>query len=220
MSARSSSALDELARKDLRGRLGGGLVLPPEKCGLQSRLCQDVSCAIAFAIVVLVVLTQRLELRLPVERDRERFVQLFCDREFMVFSAGVLDREAANRRFDQMLIRAEEFPFAKQPVIDRSTGQILGYSGVDRFEFEGRSRLEYGYRLTPEARGRGYSTEAGRAMLAEASKTYRGELLAMIDPENHASQSVAHKLGFSFWKQALVDGYLDNLYRLQLGGSH
>jgi RimJ/RimL family protein N-acetyltransferase len=57
-------------------------------------------------------------------------------------------------------------------------------------------------------------------MLAEASKTYRGELLAMIDPENHASQSVAHKLGFSFWKQALVDGYLDNLYRLQLGGSH
>jgi RimJ/RimL family protein N-acetyltransferase len=115
------------------------LVLPPEKCGLQSRLCQDVSCAIAFAIVVLVVLTQRLELRLPVERDRERFVQLFCDREFMVFSAGVLDREAANRRFDQMLIRAEEFPFAKQPVIDRSTGQILGYSGVDRFEFGGEA---------------------------------------------------------------------------------
>jgi RimJ/RimL family protein N-acetyltransferase len=204
-------------RRDLRERLGGGLVLPPEKCGLQSRLWQDVSCAVAFAIVVL---TQRLELRLPVERDRERFVRLFSDREFMVFSTGVLDREAANRRFDQMLILAEEFPFAKQPVIDRSTGQILGYSGVDRFEFEGRSRLEYGYRLAPEARGRGYATEAGRAMLAEASKTYRGELLAMIDPTNHASQSVAHKLGFSFWKQALVDGYLDNLYRLQLGGSH
>jgi len=133
----SSSALDELARKDLRDDSGAGWFCLL-KCGLQSRLCQDVSCAIAFAIVVLVVLTQRLELRLPVERDRERFVQLFCDREFMVFSAGVLDREAANRRFDQMLIRAEEFP-SPAAVIDRSTGQILGYSGVDRFEFEGRS---------------------------------------------------------------------------------
>jgi RimJ/RimL family protein N-acetyltransferase len=169
--------------------------------------------------VVLVVLTQRLELRLPVETDRARLVRLLCDRDFMVFSVGVLDREAANRRFDQMLIRAEEFPFAKQPVIDRSTGEILGYSGVDRFEFEGRSRLEYGYRLVPQARGRGYASEAGRAILAEAAKTYRGEIIAIIDPTNHASQTVAHKLGFSFWKRALVDGYLDDLYRLQVGSS-
>jgi RimJ/RimL family protein N-acetyltransferase len=117
-----------------------------------------------------------------------------------------------------MLIRAEELRFAKQPVIERLTGKILGYSGVDRFEFEGRSRLEYGYRLVPEARGRGYSTEAGRAILADAAKTYQGEILAIIDPANLASQNVAHKLGFSFWKQAVVNGWLDNLYRLEVAG--
>ena len=162
------------------------------------------------------MLTPRLELRLPVEADRHRVVELFCDEEFMVFSAGVLDLEGANRRFDGMLARAGELPFAKQPVIERSTGRIIGYSGVDRFEFEGRSRLEYGYRLVPEARGHGYATEAGRAVLAEAVETFEGEILAIIDPLNHPSQNVARKLGFAFWKEALEDGYPVNLYRLDV----
>jgi RimJ/RimL family protein N-acetyltransferase len=161
-----------------------------------------------------VVLTTRLELRLPVEADRERFVELFGDEEFMAFSDGVLDADAANRRFDRMLVRAKEFSFAKQPIIEQSSGQIIGYSGVDRFEFEGASRLEYGYRLVPEARGRGYATEAGRALMAVATKEYSGEILAIIDPTNFASQAVANKLGFTFWKQAEVNGWLDNLYRL------
>jgi RimJ/RimL family protein N-acetyltransferase len=62
-----------------------------------------------------------------------------------------------------MLARAGELTFAKQPVIERSSGQVVGYAGVDRFVFEGQSRLEFGYRLVPQARGKGYATEAGRA---------------------------------------------------------
>ena len=163
------------------------------------------------------MLTARLEVRLPAEADRERFVELFCDEEFMVFSDGVLDAEAANRRFDGMLVRAAELAFAKQPLIERSTGMIVGYSGVDRFEFEGPSRLEYGYRLVPGARGKGYATEAGRAILDVAATTFQGEILAIIDPANQPSQNVAHKLGFGFWKQALVNDYPCNLYRLEVG---
>jgi RimJ/RimL family protein N-acetyltransferase len=164
------------------------------------------------------VLTVRLELRLPRESDRARFVQLFCDEEFMVFSAGVLTPDAANERFDRMLARGAELTFAKQPVIERTTGIIVGYAGVDWFDFEGRRRLELGYRLVPEARGRGYATEAARAVLGIAAETYRGEILAMIDPTNRASQRVASKLGFTFWKQAVVMGFVDNLYRLRIDG--
>jgi RimJ/RimL family protein N-acetyltransferase len=162
------------------------------------------------------MLTSRLEVRLPVEEDRGRFVQLFCDEGFMVFSAGVLGFDAANRRFDEMLLRAEEFSFAKQPVIELATGTIIGYSGANWFEFEGRNRLEFGYRLVSEARGRGYATEASQAVLAKSLGTFRGEMLAFIDERNHASQNVARKLGFQFWKAAIVAGYLDNVYRLQI----
>jgi RimJ/RimL family protein N-acetyltransferase len=163
------------------------------------------------------VSTPRLELRLPVEADRTRFVELFCDEEFMVFSSGVLTADAANARFDEMLERGAELAFAKQPVIERSTGTILGYAGVNWFEFEGARRLEFGWRLAPDARGKGYATEASRAVLDIAVATFRGEILAMIDPRNHASLAVARKLGFAFWKQAVVDGFLDDIYRLQVG---
>lgn len=161
------------------------------------------------------VLTARLELRKPVEADRARFVELFTDAEFMVFSS-ILDWDGANRRFDHMVNLAEELTFAKQPIIERSTGQIVGYCGVDRIEFEGETRLEYGYRLIPAARGRGYATDAGQALLARAADTFRGEILAIIAPANRPSKRVAQKLGFAFWKQAHVDGDLDDLYRLRL----
>lgn len=160
--------------------------------------------------------TERLELRPPQEADRARFVELFCDDDFMVFSSGVLDEGAANARFDQMLARAAEIPFAKQPIIERATGTIVGYAGVDTFEFEGQPRLEFGWRLATAARGRGYATEATKAVLKIANGSYEGEILAMIDPRNVSSQHVARKVGFQFWKEAVVDGYLDRLYRLRV----
>jgi RimJ/RimL family protein N-acetyltransferase len=49
-----------------------------------------------------------------------------------------------------------------------------------------------------------------------AEETFSGEILAMIDPRNVPSQRVARNLGFVFWKQAAVDGFLDNLYRRQV----
>jgi RimJ/RimL family protein N-acetyltransferase len=164
-----------------------------------------------------IVLTPRLEVRLPVESDRGRFVELFGDEAFMVFSGGVLGPDAAQRRFDEMLVRAQELSFAKQPVIDRATGVIIGYAGVDWFDFERERWLEFGWRLVPEARGNGYATEASRAVLARAGETFQGQLLAMIDPRNQASQNVAGKLGFTFWKVATIDGFEDRLYRLEVG---
>src|ERR1022692_3638601 len=67
------------------------------------------------------VVTSRLEVRPPSEADRDRFVELFCDEDFMVFS-GVLTEEAANRRFDHMVEICEVGPFSKQPIVGRGDG--------------------------------------------------------------------------------------------------
>lgn len=160
------------------------------------------------------LVTDRLIVRLPVEDDRERFVELFCDEEFMIFSGGVMNEADANGRFDGMLERAAEVPFAKQPVIERSSRLILGYTGANRFEFEGEQRWEWGYRLIPEVRGKGYATEAGRALVEVARRSFEGEILAMIDPRNDASKNVIAKLGFTWWKRDYVNGWLDDLYRI------
>jgi RimJ/RimL family protein N-acetyltransferase len=161
-----------------------------------------------------VITTARLQVRPPRESDRARFVEFFRDDEFMVFYPRRFTAEEASDHFDHMLAVCEAVPFGKQPVIELSSGAIVGYTGVDYVVFEDETWLEWGYRLTAEARGRGYATEAGQALLAKAHRTYSGELLAIIDRENLASQNVCRKLGFTYWKQAPVFGDVKNLYRL------
>jgi hypothetical protein len=78
---------------------------------------------------------------------RARFVELFCDDDLMVSSAGVLTTDAAHDRFDEMWIRGAELAFAKQPVVEQSTRMIVGCAGVNWFDFEGRRRLQFGYQL-------------------------------------------------------------------------
>ena len=164
------------------------------------------------------LVTSRLEVRPPRELDRGRFVELFCSDDFMIFSGQARSVAAAHGRFDHMLAMCEVVPFAKQPIVERESGLVVGYTGVDYFTFEGEDRLEWGYRLMPESRGLGYATEASLALLARARKTFSGELLAIINPANHASQKVCQKLGFAFLRQVPVDnGDIANFYTLALG---
>ena len=135
----------------------------------------------------------------------------------MVFYPSVLTEQEATDRFDHMVAVCQAIPFGKQPVVELTSGFVVGYTGVDYFEFEGKTWLEWGYRLVPECRGRGFATEASQALLAKAHRTYAGELLAIIAPKNRASQNVCRKLGFTFWKQAPVHGYMANLYTLPIG---
>jgi RimJ/RimL family protein N-acetyltransferase len=145
--------------------------------------------------------TDRLTVRLPVEDDRARFVQMFTDPAFTVFADSPHDVESAHARFDHMLLMADSIPYAKQPVIVRSSGAIVGYTGVGSVVLDGIDRLEWGWRLVPEARGRGYATEATSALLAAADRHDDGEMLCLIAPDNHASRSVADKVGFQWWRR-------------------
>ena len=161
--------------------------------------------------------SERLEVRLPLEADRARFVELFCDDDFMVFSGDAYDAASASARFDEMLVRAAEMPFAKQPIIERTSGMVVGYAGVNWCEFEGDRWLEFGWRLVREARGRGYATEASRAVLDLAATTFGGEFLCIIDPANTPSRRVADKLGFTYWKRSTWDGDVVDLLRVRPG---
>jgi RimJ/RimL family protein N-acetyltransferase len=161
-----------------------------------------------------VVTTARLQVRPPEETDRDRFVELFRDPDFMVFYPDVYTEAEASDRFDHMMAVCQDIPFGKQPVIERSTGRVVGYTGVDYIDFEGKTWLEWGWRLVRQCRGLGYATEASAALLAKARAAYTGELLVITAPANIPSQNVGRKLGFTFWKQAPVYGDLCNLYTL------
>ena len=152
-------------------------------------------------IVIMSTETSRLTIRAPVESDRPRFVELFTDEAFTVFSDGVHDVESANARFDRMLALANVVPYAKQPVIERATGIIVGYTGAGTVVFDGLDRLEWGWRFVPDARGRGFATEATTALLQVADVHDDGEMLCIIAIDNLPSRRVADKVGFRWWQR-------------------
>ena len=147
-----------------------------------------------------------------VESDRTRFVELFTDPAFMVFF-GVQSVESAHRYVDHLLLVNAQVPFAKQPIIVRESGAIVGYAGVDWFDLDGKQELEFGYRLVKDARGVGYATEASLLLLETARATFGGPIYALIHEANTASISTIGKIGFEYWKPGRIDGALRSLYR-------
>ena len=161
----------------------------------------------------------RISLRAPTEDDRDTFVRLFGDPEFMVFhSHGAMHLDAANARFDRMLRMADELHCSKRPVVERATGELVGYAGFDVMEFEGAQWLELGYRLIRSARGKGYATEACATILAQASLLFGGEVLGVVDPANSASKRVLDKVGFRYWKRATIGDDEVDVYHRELDG--
>ncbi len=150
--------------------------------------------------------TDRLLLRPAVEADRPRMLELFTDPAFTVYSDEANDLASANTRFDRLVALADAVPYAKQPVIEKASGLILGYTGVGTVLFDGIDRLEWGWRLDTAARGKGYATEATAALLGVADAVDDGEMLCLIDPANSPSRRVADKVGFRYWQRYVWPG--------------
>ncbi len=81
-------------------------------------------------------------------------------------------------------------------VIDPTTGRVIGDIGFHEPWGDGRTSVEVGYSLVPEARGFGYATEACAAVICWTfAHTSVARIIAQIDPANAASLRVAAKLG-------------------------
>ena len=80
-------------------------------------------------------------------------------------------------------------------ISNKSTGDFLGLTLL--LYTDDRTEVEFGYRLLPRFWGRGYATEAGRAVVNHAfGDLGLTALCAIIHPNNTASGAVAEKLGF------------------------
>ena len=163
------------------------------------------------------ILTDRLDIRPPVDPDQERFVELFGDEEFMK-GLGTLAGEKADQRFRQMIERCTEHPYGEQALIKRDTRTIIGYTGAAPWNDIGIARLEFNYRLVRCERGQRYGTEACGALLDLWKQIDGGEIFARIDRCNTASKKLAIRLGFarvSSREEILDDGTRREIYQLE-----
>ncbi|QFI36766.1 GNAT family N-acetyltransferase [Moritella marina ATCC 15381] len=151
--------------------------------------------------------TERLILRKFVESDEEAVVTLLKDADFMVYSpTGAMKQSQAESRFELLLNAFKNHGIGKLAVIELSTNDLIGYCGIESFEYNNNAAVELGYRLKLSARGKGYAFEASEAILVLAAELGYKNVLALTEPENTASQHILFKLGFESCEQGVYQG--------------
>lgn len=93
----------------------------------------------------------------------------------------------------------QENGIGRWAVIEKSTGNFIGWTGLKRMTVQVNNHLNYydlGYRFIKKYWGKGYATETAIATLIHGFKTMNLEAIyAMVDIENHASRRVLEKVG-------------------------
>lgn len=161
--------------------------------------------------------TDRLFLRHFHILDSETMVQVFCDPEVMRFSDGIKNQEWVHNWLRACLERYyQTWGFGPYAVVEKDSENVIGYCGLFFFpELDGKPEIEIGYRLIQAAWGKGFATEAGRTVRDFAFHTLSiKRLVAIIDPSNVASIHVAEKVGMTYEKDIMLEGYTysDRLY--------
>ncbi|MER5280212.1 GNAT family N-acetyltransferase [Streptomyces sp. NPDC002809] len=134
--------------------------------------------------------TERLILRPWAESDAAELRALRSER-----GKGTDTLDRTRTLIAKLITATETTGIALLPVQRRDEGDFIGYCGV----IIGRSALEepeIAYELFQRAHGRGYATEAARAVLDAIAATGRSRLWATVDAGNAPSFRVLEKLGF------------------------
>jgi ribosomal-protein-alanine N-acetyltransferase len=102
-------------------------------------------------------------------------------------------RESIARRIGQQ----REHGYSMWAMVERESGRVVGICGLQPLERVGPD-VEVGWHVNPEARGRGYATEAGRAALAAGfGPLGLDRIVAVTHHWNARSRRVMEKLGLA-----------------------
>lgn len=148
------------------------------------------------------LLTPRLRIR-PIEsRDHAAFVAMNLDPDVMHFFPGTYPPEKSEEHLVRYQLQLARDGYSFITLEHRHTGQFLGIAGLQTMTTIvpnlPQPAYEIGWRLTREAQGHGYATEAARAIVDHAFHTLNlPELVAIIASGNTASRRVAAKLGMT-----------------------
>lgn len=149
--------------------------------------------------------TERLSVRHFRMSDLEDFAALCADPRVMryVGDGTTLPREMVAKWIDVCQQKYADRGYGTSAVFEKDSGRFIGYCGVVRAPGNDFDELIYVYHV--DAWGKGYATEAGRAMLDYVfHNSTLDQIYATIHPENAASIHVVEKLGLCFDRQ-IVD---------------
>ena len=165
---------------------------------------------------MIILETNRLILRQFHIRDGDALEHVFGDPEVMRYGPGVQTQAWVNDWLRDCMENYRQWGFGPWAVVEKTVSVVIGYAGLYHFsDIDGHPEIEVGYRLMRSHWGRGFATEAVKAIRQYAFHVLcLPRLIALIDPQNTASIRVAEKIGMQYEKEVMLEGYTypDRLY--------
>ena len=142
--------------------------------------------------------TKRLTIRLLAEPDVPVLASIWSDPQVTHYMGGPRVFEELCSGFTQDLLTKPP-KFDLWPVVERSSGIVIGHCGLLPKTVDGGDEVELVYVIAAAFWGRGYATEAAMAIRDCAFRSLgAARLVSLIDPLNRASEKVAEKVGMKF----------------------
>lgn len=163
--------------------------------------------------------TDRLDLRVFGEDDIDALQAIFSDPASGRPGTGPhTSREQTEGWLHNRQTVLRQHGLAWYAVRLRGKAELLGNCGMllTRATVE---EPEIGYLINAEARGRGYATEAARAVIEECAAFGLERIWATIRPANSASVSVAERSGFQLDRRETDEKGAIDYYVLALGNT-
>jgi RimJ/RimL family protein N-acetyltransferase len=161
--------------------------------------------------------TERLLLRHFHVVDGDAMDRVFGDTEVMRYGTGAKNPEWVRAWVRGCLEEYQKWGFGRWAVVEKASRAVVGYCGLSHFpDVGGRAETEIGYRLARAHWGRGLATEAAGAVRDYGFGTLcLTRLISIIDPKNVASIRVAEKIGLSYERDVIFQGFADRVYAIE-----
>ena len=140
--------------------------------------------------------TPRLQLRELVPSDLDFMAEMLADADVMRYYPKRLTRGLSEDWINRQMQRYATDGYGLWLAIERTTGQPVGQIGLVRQTVNGLDECEVGYLIHHPFWRRGFAAEGALACRDHAFGAFdKARVIALVRPDNSASQGLARKLG-------------------------
>lgn len=166
---------------------------------------------------LLILETARLVLRRQTQDDVDFLTELWSNPEVTRHMGGPREKDWLRTVFAETAADPFAEPYDLWVLVEKESGQPVGHCGLLDKDIEGHAEIELSYVLALEAQGKGYAAETAAGLKKYAFEELGlRRLVALIEPENAASERVALKAGLHFDRQIIrPGGALRKLYIIE-----
>ena len=143
--------------------------------------------------------TERLVIRESIPEDFDRFYDIYQQPGMTAYMPGLTkSREEEREAFLSYIHEMYSFyEYGLWTVVEKSSGRVIGRTGLENGTYRGAFVLEAGYMISGEYRKKGYGLEAVKAVTEYGFSALGAEsIYAFIDERNCESLKLIRRAGF------------------------